>query len=179
MSDNSVYHKTEKGRTEIATRVNKLGLRERAMLIMVDDKTSRADLLLKNTHPSSGGILDMLLEQGFIEVARVAATGTPVPPPTATIVAATPNAVSAPTVSDGGQPGVEVSISSAAKFACKALLTYLGPGADDLTAKIEKCKTVGELTVALEKSRDALQAMAGKKKADDFWAGVSERLPTS
>lgn len=42
MADDGIYRKTEKGRTEIATRANKLGMRERTMLIMVDDKTPRS-----------------------------------------------------------------------------------------------------------------------------------------
>ena len=69
MGSDGIYRKTEKGRTEIATRANKLGMRERTMLIMVDDKTSRSALLVKNTHPGSGDILDLLLAGGFIEIA--------------------------------------------------------------------------------------------------------------
>ena len=70
-------------------------------------------------------------------------------------------------------------MQSASRFACQTLLTYLGPGADDLTALVEKCKTIEELTARLEKCRDVLQGVAGKKKSDDFWAGVSARLPAA
>ena len=69
MGIEGIYRKTEKGRAEIATRANKLGLRERTMLIMVDDKTTRSGLLAKNAHPASGEILDALLAHGFIEIA--------------------------------------------------------------------------------------------------------------
>ena len=61
MSADGIYQKTEKGRSEIVTRANRLGLRERAVLIMVDDKTSHSGLLAKNTHPSTGTIIDTLL----------------------------------------------------------------------------------------------------------------------
>jgi hypothetical protein len=37
---------------------------------------------------------------------------------------------------------VEVSLTSASRFACRALVTYLGPSADDLTAMVEKAKGV-------------------------------------
>jgi hypothetical protein len=68
MADDGIYRKTEKGRNEIATRANKLGFRERALLIMVDDRTSRADLLARSKSVDAGVILDALLAAGFIEV---------------------------------------------------------------------------------------------------------------
>ena len=171
MSANGIYRKTEKGRTEIATRANKLGLRERTMLIMVDDKTSRSGLLAKNAHPTSEDILNNLLADGYIEIApgTEAADATPaaVPPPVSEAAAAAVPAA----------PAVEVSMQSASRYACRALVTLLGPGADDLTALIEKCKSVEELTARLEKCRDVVQGMAGRRKAEEFWAGASARLP--
>lgn len=161
MSSDGIYRKTEKGRTEIATRANRLGLRERTMLIVVDDKTTRRELLAKNPHPTSEGILNNLLADGYIEIVPGAQ-------------AAAPASAMAPAAA---APEVEVSMVSASRFACRALITYLGPGADDLTALIEKCKTAEDLRTRLEKCRDVVQGMAGKKKADEFWAGVSVRLP--
>lgn len=167
MSSDGIYRKTEKGRTEIATRANRLGLRERTMLIVVDDKTTRRELLAKNPHPTSEGILNTLLADGYIEIVPGAQAAAPA-------TAAAPGAAAAPAAA---APEVEVSMISASRFACRALVTYLGPGADDLTALVEKCKTVEDLRTRLEKCRDVVQGMAGKKKADEFWAGVSVRLP--
>lgn len=167
MSGDGIYRKTEKGRTEIATRANRLGLRERTMLIVVDDKTTRRELLAKNPHPTSEGILNNLLADGYIEIVPGAQA-------TAPAAAAGSNAAAAPAAA---APEVEVSLVSASRFACRALVTYLGPGADDLTALIEKCKTADDLRARLEKCRDVVQGMAGKKKADEFWAGASARLP--
>ncbi|MDO8787357.1 MAG: hypothetical protein Q7J42_04715 [Sulfuritalea sp.] len=169
MAGAGIYRKTEKGRTEIATRVNRLGMRERTMLIMVDDKSTRRELLSKNSHPTSEGILNNLLADGYIEIDPGTAPAGP--------VEAAVGAEPAPATAVPGQPPVEVSLTSASRFACRALLTYLGPGADDLTALIEKCKGQEELTDRLEKCRMAIQSLAGKKKADEFWAGVSARLP--
>ncbi len=168
---NNIYRKTEKGRTEIATRANKLGLRERTMLIMVDDKSTRAELIARNTHPTSDGILNDLLAGGYIEVvggAAAAAAG-------AAAVAEAPAIAETPPAP--AAPPVEVSMQSASRFACRALVTYLGPSADDLTAMIEKAGDLPSLTAAVEKCRDVIQAMAGKRKADEYWAGVSARLP--
>ena len=165
MAGEGIYRKTEKGRTEIATRANKLGMRERTMLIMVDDKTTRSGLLSKNAHPTSEGILNSLLADGFIEIA-------PGAEPAAVLAPAAASAAAVP-----GAPPVEVSLISASRFACRALVTYLGPGADDLTALVEKAKGLDELTARLDKCRQVVQGMAGKRKADEFWAGVSTRLP--
>ena len=173
MAEQGIYRKTDKGRDEIATRANKLGLRERTMLIMVDDKTSRAGLLAKNSHPTSEGILDDLLAGGYIEIVGGTVTAASAPPPSAPApVQAAPAAAAAPAA-----PPVEVSMQSASRYACRALVTLLGPGADDLTALIEKCKTVEELTARLEKCRDVVQGMSGRRKAEEFWAGASARLP--
>ena len=173
MADEGIYRKTEKGRTEIATRANRLGLRERTMLIMVDDKTTRGGLLAKNAHPTSEGILNNLLADGYIEVTpgtAAAATTSALP---AAPVAAEPTAVAAAPAA----VAVEVSLQSASRYACRTLITLLGPGADDLTSLVEKCKGVEELAARLEKCRDVIQAMAGRRKAEEFWAGTSARLP--
>ena len=161
MADDGVYRKTEKGRTEIATRANKLGMRERTMLIMVDDKTTRSGLLSRSAHPSTGDILDALLAQGFIEIDPGAAA---------------PAAAAAPTAAVTGAP-VEMSLQSASRFACHALVDYLGPAADDLTALVEKSTGAAELATTLDKCRQIISSLAGKQKGDAFWAGVSTRLP--
>ena len=175
MADSGIYRKTEKGRDEIATRANKLGLRERTMLIMVDDKTTRAGLLAKNSHPTSEGILNDLLAGGYIETAPGTAAASLEPAPAA--AAAPPAAAEPAAIAAAPAAAVEVSMQSASRFACRTLVTLLGPGADDLTALIEKCKNVEELNARLEKCRDVIQAMAGKRKAEEFWAGASARLP--
>ena len=165
MAGAGIYRKTEKGRTEIATRANRLGLRERSMLILVDDKTTRAGLLAKNPHPTSEGILNNLIADGYIEIVGDDAAA---PAETAGAAPARP-----------AEPGVEVSLASASRFACRTLVTYLGPTADELTALIERSKTPGDLSAVLQKCRQIIQTMAGRQKADDFWAGVSARLPQS
>ena len=44
---NSVFEKTDKGREEIATRKHQLSPRLRSLLVMVDGKQTRTDLLKK------------------------------------------------------------------------------------------------------------------------------------
>lgn len=173
MGEDGIYRKTEKGRDEIATRANKLGLRERTLLIMVDDKTTRSGLLSRSAHPGCGDILDSLLAQGFIEIDPGAIPAAAAPAASASSAAAASAAPAA------NQASVEVSLTSASRFACRALVTYLGPSADDLTALVEKSRSPAELATVLEKCRQIIQAMAGRQKAEEFWAGVSARLPTA
>jgi hypothetical protein len=141
-------------------------MRERTMLIMVDDKTPRSGLLARSAHPSTGDILDALLAQEFIEVD----TGTAL-----AVTAAAPAAEAAPAAPVAAP--VEVSLTSASRFACRSLVDIMGPAADDLTALIEKSRSPEDLAIVLEKCRVILQGMVGKQKAETFWAGVSARLP--
>lgn len=179
MADAGIYRKTEKGRTEIATRANKLGLRERTMLIMVDDKTTRTGLLAKNAHPTSEGILNFLLADGYIEIAPGTGATSAEPAPAASATVSSASAEPAASAAAPAAPPVEVSMQSASRYACRTLVTLLGPGADDLTTLVEKCKSIEELTARLEKCRDVIQAMAGKRKAEEFWAGARARLPNA
>ncbi len=175
MVNDSIFRKTEKGRTEIATRANRLGLRERTMLIMVNDKTSRGGLLAKNAHPTSEGILNNLLSDGYIEIASATGIASVAPTPAGPATPLQPTLSAA--AAAGAPPEVEVSLQSASRYACRSLITFLGPGADTLTLLVEKCKGVDELTARLEKCRDVIQAMAGRRKAEEFWEGARARLP--
>ena len=56
-------------------------------------------------------------------------------------------------------------------------ILYTTAAADELTALVERSKTPGDLSTVLQKCRQIIQTMAGKQKADEFWAGVSARLP--
>lgn len=70
-----IYDKTPKGREEITTRKYQLAPRMRSLLVMVDGKQSKNDLLKKiiGLGLSEQNILD-LLEQEFIVVSNIAAS---------------------------------------------------------------------------------------------------------
>jgi hypothetical protein len=55
--------------------------------------------------------------------------------------------------------------------------TISGPTRDMLMEPIEKCKTAAELRARIEKTRDTLANVAGKRKAEEFWNGILPRLP--
>lgn len=95
------------------------------------------------------------------------------PPPAPTAPAAPPAPAAKPATAAQPQP----SVQEAVRFARRFVLDALGPQGDELVEAIEKCRTLPELRLALEKSRDALQAGAGIRKAEEFWSGVEQRLP--
>lgn len=68
-------------------------------------------------------------------------------------------------------------MGEAAHFARRYLLDNLGPDGDALVEAIERCKTLPDLRARLERTRETLEAIGSKRKAEEFWAGVRIRLP--
>lgn len=167
MDLNAVYKKTQKGQEEMAQRTV-LGMRERTLLVMVDGKTTAASLLARAQHmPDPQGILAKLIDGGFI--------APDVPAPAAAPVAA-PEA-SAPPAPAAPAPLPQPSMQEAVRFARRYISDSLGPHGDSLVEAIEKCKTLPDLRARLEKTREALEVIGSKRKAEEFWAGVQPRLP--
>jgi hypothetical protein len=154
----AVYRKTQKGQEEMAQRTV-LGMRERTLLVMVDGKTTAADLLAKAHHmPDPPGLLAKLIDGGFISADT-----------SATTAAATSAQVAA-------APQEQRALQELMRYAEHFLDEVLGPEADMLSEAIDKCKTMPELRARLEKTRDAIAGMGKKRKAEEFWANVEARL---
>lgn len=162
MSQNPIYRKTAKGQEEIATRIHRLPARQRSLLVMIDGKATADELAGKGQ--MLGDVLEHLghlVAEGFIEAIGGGEVMSSSVPGGAT---AQP-AASADTVTD------------AMRFACRALVDILGPNADSLTLKLEKCAEMAELREALQSSREVVQAFAGARRANEFWTNVTARLP--
>ncbi|MBI4988383.1 MAG: hypothetical protein HZC23_06120 [Rhodocyclales bacterium] len=158
MDLNAVYKKTQKGQEEMAQRTV-LGMRERTLLVMVDGKMTAADLLARAKHmPDPPGLLAKLIDGGFIAA-------------DASAVAAS-TAVAAVSASQQEQRILQETMRYAEHF----LDEVLGPEADMLSEAIDKCKTLPELRARLEKTRDAVEGMGKKRKAEEFWSSVEARL---
>jgi hypothetical protein len=157
MDPKAVYKKTQKGLEEMAQRTV-LGMRERTLLVMVDGKTSGAELLARAQHmPDPQGLLAKLIDGGFIAADA-----------TATAPAAAPAAAAAQTD--------QRLLQETMRYAEHFLDEVLGPEADMLAEAIGKCKTLPELKARLEKTRDAVAGMGKKRRAEEFWANVQARL---
>ncbi len=158
MDIKAVYKKTQKGQEEMAQRTV-LGMRERTLLVMVDGKTVAADLLARAQHmPDPPGLLAKLIDGGFIAADTSA------------------SAAAATSAQAAAAPQEQRALQELMRYAEHFLDEVLGPEADMLAEAIDKCKTLPELRVRLEKTRDAIAGMGKKRKAEEFWANVEARL---
>ncbi len=156
----AVYKKTQKGQEEMAQRTV-LGMRERTLLVMVDGKTTAADLLARAQHmPDPQGLMGKLLDGGFIVAEASSAAAAPA-------AGAAPASVS---------PQDQRILQETMRYAEHFLDEVLGPEAEMLSEAFGRCKTLPELRARLEKTRDAIEGMGKKRKAEEFRANVEARL---
>jgi hypothetical protein len=147
----AVFRKTPKGDEEIATRACHLSARLRSVLIMVDGKIVGAELLKRASVLGDGpALVGALVDGGFIEAAATT--------------------VHAPAAFGAAH-------RETVRFASHFLLEVLGPASDAMGARIEACRDPAALASLLESFRETIRVSAGKKQAEDFWSGVTARLP--
>lgn len=142
------YRKTEKGIAEIATRANGLTPRLRQALIVVDGQRNEHELRALISQDAEG-VLATLLAQGFIE-AHGTVRGAPPP--------AEPAARAAPDWQEQRRKAV------------RFLNEHLGPTAESLVLKIEKCGSIHELGPHLEVAEGFLRSARGVAVAREFAA---------
>jgi hypothetical protein len=189
MDKQLIYRKTPKGQDEMVTRAYRLPARERSVLVLVDGKRNGAELIDKGRHfGDSEAFLNHLIEAEFVEAVMPVMTATTRPSAasasnTIQPLRASPAAPSSPGIGKAtvptlpGAPSGTPSMALAIDFARHFLIEALGPDADALTVRIETSRNLRDLTVALEKSREALQVFAGRRKAELFWQELKARLP--
>jgi hypothetical protein len=159
MDLNTVYRKTQKGQEEIAQRTV-LGMRERTLLVMVDGKATVAQLLARAQHmPDPPALLAKLIDGGFIAADAAAA-----PNPAAASASS-----QAPAQAQAAPPEQQV-MQQTMRYAERFLDQVLGPQSEALAEAIAKCKTLPELRTRLEKTRDVIEGMGKKRRAEEFWA---------
>jgi len=165
MDLNTVYRKTQKGQEEIAQRTV-LGMRERTLLVMVDGKATVAQLLARAQHmPDPPALLAKLIDGGFIAADAAAAPN--------------PAAASAPSQAPAqaqAAPLEQQAMQQTMRYAERFLDQVLGPQSEALAEAISKCKTLPELHARLEKTRDVIEGMGKKRRADEFWVAVQALL---
>lgn len=165
MDLNTVYRKTQKGQEEIAQRTV-LGMRERTLLVMVDGKATVAQLLARAQHmPDPPTLLAKLIDGGFIAADAAAAPN--------------PAAASAPSQAPAqaqAAPLEQQVMQLTMRYAERFLDQVLGPQSEALAEAIGKCKTLPELRTRLEKTRDVIEGMGKKRRAEEFWVAVQALL---
>jgi hypothetical protein len=169
MKPASYYARTEKGAAEVAQRSQAIPARARSLLLMIDGKSTGAQLLEKlAAFPNSGELLQLLETEGYI--GPVDGGGAAVSAPAAAPAAASPAVASPGTGSVSG-------IGAAKRFMIRSLHEIFGPDADSLTGKVDLAQTTEDLRKLAEKHRELMASMGSRRKADAYWQGIEELLP--
>lgn len=180
MNDNVVYAKSSKGVAEVAERKGGLSLSARRILIMVDGKRSVSDLAPLLRPGEIEGVVALLEAQGYIE--RPPDPGAPhFAPPSPAPAGAALRPAGPPTldVPTGGHEIPEernlVTIDEAKRRAVRELHDRLGPDADLIATRIERCKTSEELRDRLREAERLVAGFLGETAAQDFVRALRRR----
>ena len=174
MKPASYYARTEKGAAEVAQRSQAIPARARSLLLMIDGKSTGAQLLEKlAAFPNSGELLQLLETEGYI--GPVDGGGAAVSAPAAA-PASTASVTAAPAAASPGTGSVS-GIGAAKRFMIRSLHEIFGPDADSLTGKVDLAQTTEDLRKLAEKHRELMASMGSRRKADAYWQGIEELLP--
>jgi hypothetical protein len=158
MDRNTILAKTAKGQDEVKSRTHGLAQKQRTILIMVDGVATVGDILAKfGGIPEIAASLDALARDGFVELRDVAGAAT---------APAAPAARSTPLGAPAAAPPQtrKEALSGLARY----LIDNLGPGADDLTGRLERARTGAEFAAAVERCAEMLAGVRGAQKAQIF-----------
>ena len=155
MDKTDIFIKSAKGEQEIATRVNKLPIKHRSVLIMIDGTTSEQALLAKISGMFDGKTIVSDLEtHGFIE--RKA------PKPAFQ--------------SKDAAAKVQPLNTGAKQYMIDYMYKVLGPEADTFVGRIEKCKTNSDLAGMIDSCRDTIRGLGKQTKAEEFEVKAKELI---
>lgn len=166
--------KTAKGTLEMTERSGELSQRHRRVLLLIDGHRSVADLEPMCRPGELDEIVKALLSGGFItssSTAQAAGAAKPVPQPAVPPAAAAPAAPVTPAALDDPETFVRIR-----KMAIRELYDLMGPGADDIALKIERCQTPNDLRAELRHVEGLLSQVVGARQAQQFAAKVGKSL---
>jgi len=153
-SSADIFMRSAKGEQELATQANKLPVKHRSVLIMIDGKTSEHALLARLSGMFDGKTIVTDLEShGFIE-RRTAA---------------------APALHAIESKGPALNMT-AKQYMIDVMYSTLGPEADSFVSKIDKCKSNADLSGLIDSCSGTLVGIGKKKKAEEFSSKVRELL---
>jgi len=154
MDSSDIFVRSAKGEQEIATQANKLPIKHRSVLIMINGIMSEHQLLFKLSGMFDGkAIVTDLETHGFIE--RKAGSKP--------VIHAVENKVAALSV-------------PAKQYMIDTMYSALGPEADAFVSKIEKCKNNADLDGLAGHCSTTLSGLGKKKKAEEFSVKLRELM---
>jgi len=160
----TIYRKTDKGQTEIETRLYRLAPRLRTALILVDGRRAE-DELAKLIPGDPVASLAALLGEGFIEALAQAEVRAPPRPP------------SAARASTASPPQAPRSFETHRREAIKALTDQVGPTAEAVAMRMEKCANWNQLLPMLQMAQQILRSSRGPTTAAEFARRFIESPP--
>ena len=148
----TIYRKTEKGQTEIETRLFRLLPRLRTALILVDGHRNDGELA-KLLPGDPVATLQSLLADGFIEVLTIVEQR------------AVPRTADA-----AGRTGSPLAsgFEQRRREALRVLNDQLGPAAESLAIRMEKCQDWSHMLPVLQMAQQVLLTARGATVATDF-----------
>jgi hypothetical protein len=180
MDDGVVYAKSSKGVAEVAERTGGLSLSARRVLIMIDGKRSVRELAPLLKPGEIDGVIALLEAQGYIQRRSE---------PDDTFLAARTNVAPDAAIRSPGPPTLDVptggheipeernlvTIDEAKRRAVRELHDRLGPDADLMATRIERCRTAEELRDRLREAERLVAGFLNEAAAQDFVRALRRR----
>jgi hypothetical protein len=154
MNPDNVFQKTAKGREEIEKRTLRIDHKRRTLLILVDARSSAAELAGKAAHiPDPMTLLQSLWTEGFVEPVGTPGTAAPAAAPVA-------------------PPSSGKSLDELKRISAKTIERLMGPDGDALAIKIERAPNLDAFFAEAARAREALRAFLGPRQAEEFWKSL-------
>lgn len=172
LNSQAVYRKTDAGAAEVASRAMGLRAELRRLLILMDGDTTVARLAAFVRGSEISVLIAELESHGLVTTDTsdsTQKTATPATPPTSA-----PTATTATTAASTVSP-IEPTVAqllAVRRVAIHTLHELLGPAADDLAIKFERCKTAGEMRVVVNEVRLVLDRQMGASTGQRFLEAV-------
>jgi len=162
----TIYRKTAKGQAEIETRAHRLSPRLRSALILIDGRRSD-DEVRKLIPQQADETLQLLVEQGFIEVIGITQDAPRAAPPAARPANPAPPVAAPP--APAAAPAVTPRDFAATRAQAVRLFTdMVGPMSEALAMKMERARSPDELRPLVQTAQRIIGNARGGQAAADY-----------
>lgn len=173
MDGSIVYSKTPKGVAEVTTRSAQLSMTTRRVLIMIDGKRSVDELAVLLRPGEIDAVISQLEGAGLIHRAIPSHSSIDVP----TIFGRDQDAMP-PAPTSSGAPTEEsnpITLEEAKRRAVRELIDRLGPDAEQLSLRIEHCRTIEDFRERVREAERLVSAALGPAAAADYVRALRKR----
>jgi hypothetical protein len=173
---NPVFDKTEKGREEIATRKHHLAPRLRTLLVLIDGKQGKEELLKKVAGIGLGEeSIEELANNGFIEIP---AASQPAAVVEAAVLPKQPEqpTMTAPAPADAILPEGENQFQAVYHFYTETIKSTIGLRGYGLQLKVEKAATIDDFRALRQPYLEAVLKAKGNEMARSLRSRLDQLL---